>query len=203
MENSYSNQLKIKKQTKKKCLQEFSHKIMIWSSSYWSSAIHLLENQVFYWDLLIMCSMIASYQQLELTSKLEQLNPQEVLSNFKSGTLLDNKNSKLSLLHITKVLKDFYSCSISQTESHLLTYKIGCHKQKSMQTKRLSNYLLETSLIKKPIEKFLKNKQWDLLLQWEWSILRHQQKLHKMFKNHSLPLLKTWNINMSDKDQNH
>lgn len=139
-----------------------------------------MENQAFCWDLLMMYSMKASYQLLVLTLKSELFNPQEVSSSFKYGTLLVKKSSKLSQPLITKVLKDFYSSSIFQTESHSLTLKIGCSKPRNIHTRQSSKYLLETNLINKPREKFQKSKLWDSPLQWECNILRHQLKTPRM-----------------------
>ena len=49
---------------------------------------------------------VVSFQQLELISRLEPSNLEEALLSFKYGTQRDKNDSKLSLLHTTKVLTE-------------------------------------------------------------------------------------------------
>ncbi len=82
-----------------------------------------------------------------LISRSEHSKLEEIPSSSKSGILLDNKDSKLSLLHITKALTESSLSTISPIDNHSKISKTGLLKLISMATRMLSNSLLVTSLI--------------------------------------------------------
>lgn len=68
---------------------------------------------------------LVSYQPLVLILKLGLSNPMEVPLNFKSGTLLVNKDSRLLQLLTIKELMESSLSMISPIDSHLKILKTG------------------------------------------------------------------------------
>mgnify|MGYP001950204277 CR=1 FL=1 len=90
---------------------------------------------------------VVSFQQLELISRLEPSNLEEALLSFKYGTQRDKNDSKLSLLHTTKVLTESSSSTISLTDSPSKTLKTGWLRSISTEMRMLSNFWSATNPI--------------------------------------------------------
>ena len=107
------------------------------SSKLSSSATPQLANPVFSYALLMISFIPPFSQLLELTSRSEQLNKEEVLLNFKCGTLLAKRNLKLLFLHITRELKESSLSSIYVIQIALEMLRIGWQKPSDLAMTKL------------------------------------------------------------------
>ena len=102
---------------------------------------------------------VVSFQQLELISRLEPSNLEEALLSFKYGTQRDKNDSKLSLLHTTKVLMESSSSTISLTDSPSKTLKTGWLRSISTEMRMLSNFWSATNPILRLADKWRLRKE--------------------------------------------
>lgn len=125
---------------------------------------------------------LVSCPPLVLISRLELSNPVEALSNYKFGTLLAKRDSRLSLLPIIKEHMVSSLSMILPIDNHSRILKIGLQRQTNMVTKTLSRCLSVTSPILKLTDKSKLNRvkvQLTLLESNSWKLQPRMQSTSK------------------------
>lgn len=125
---------------------------------------------------------LVSFLQSVLTSRSELSNQEAAQSNYKSGTLQDKKDSKLSLHLITKEPMESFLFMISPIDSHSKILKTGLLRLINMETRTLSNFWSVTSQISRLADKWKlrKEKLWQTLLALNsWKLLLKMQSTLK------------------------
>ena len=121
---------------------------------------------------------LASYQPLELISRLELSSLVAAPSSYRSGTLLVKKDSKLSLPHTTRERMVSSWSMISLTDNPSRTLRPGLHKSINTETKTLLSCWSAINQILKPADKSKLRKEKPWLTHWAsnfWRLLPRMQ----------------------------
>lgn len=132
---------------------------------------------------------LVSCPPLELISRLEHSSQVEAPSNYRSGTLLVKKDSKLSLLHITREPMVSFWFMISLIDSLSKTLRLGLLKQINTETKMLSSCQSAINQIFKPADKSKLRKEKLWLTHWAsnfWRLLPRMQSMLRKLLPHFL-----------------